>query len=109
MSQANKPPETQETQKRPEAHFRDEIDRKAERKLRARGKRDRNVWFWLGMFGLVGWAVAVPTVIGIALGVWLDRRWPAAEASWTLSFLLIGVALGCLNAWYWIKRESRHD
>jgi hypothetical protein len=22
--------------------------------------------------------------------------------------LIIGVILGCLNAWYWIKREGRH-
>lgn len=93
----------------PEERFRDQVERKAARKRRARGERDRNVWFWLGMFGLVGWAVAVPTVIGVAIGVWLDRLWPAEQASWTLSFLLIGVALGCVNAWYWIKRESRHD
>jgi ATP synthase protein I len=93
----------------PEARFRDEVGRKAERKLRARSGRDRTVWFWLGMFGLVGWAVAVPTLIGIAVGVWLDRSWPAEQASWTLTGLLVGVALGCLNAWYWVKRESRHD
>lgn len=89
--------------------FGETIGRKAERKLRARGSSERNVWFWLGMFGLVGWAVAVPAVLGIALGLWLDRRWPVGQVSWTLTFLIIGVAAGCLNAWYWIQRESRHD
>jgi ATP synthase protein I len=58
------------------------------------------------MFGLVGWAVAVPTVLGTLLGLWIDGRFPA-EASWTLTGLLVGVVLGCLNAWYWIKRSSR--
>jgi ATP synthase protein I len=60
------------------------------------------------MFGLVGWSVAIPTLIGIAIGLWLDRRWPG-EVSWTLTFLILGITLGCLNAWYWIKQESRRE
>lgn len=86
----------------------EEIGRKAERKLKARGEADRGVWFGLGMFGLVGWAVAVPTVLGAALGVWLDARL-GDGISWTLTFLFIGLGIGCLLAWYWVKKESRHD
>ncbi len=84
------------------------IGRKAERKIEARGARHRGVWFGLGMFGLVGWSVAVPTLLGIALGVWLDGRLPS-RFSWTLTLLFIGAALGCLNAWYWVERENRRD
>ena len=84
------------------------VQRDAERKIRARQTRGRTAWFGLGMFGLVGWSVAIPTLAGIALGVWLDARWPG-RASWTLTFLLIGVGLGCLNAWYWVRQESRRD
>jgi ATP synthase protein I len=94
--------------RRREADVGEEISRKAERKLRARGERDRGMWFGLGMFGLVGWSIAVPTVAGIALGIWLDARL-GDRISWTLTLLFVGVALGCLNAWYWVKRESRHD
>lgn len=86
----------------------EEIGRKAARKIKARGQQGRRIWFGLGMFGLVGWAVAVPTVLGIAAGIWLDRNVPS-RFSWTLTLLFIGVALGCLNAWYWIKRESRGE
>ncbi len=86
----------------------EEVGRKAARKLKARREERRGVWFGLGMFGLVGWAVAVPTLIGIALGLWLDAHYPAGF-SWTLSLLFIGIALGCLNAWFWVKRESRHE
>lgn len=82
-----------------------EIGRKAERKLRARGEADRSVWFGLGMFGLVGWAVAIPTLLGVALGFWLDRKLPG-RVSWTLTGLIVGVVLGCLNAWFWVERES---
>lgn len=89
-------------------HLLEEVDRKARRKLRARREEDRTAWFWLGMFGLVGWSIAVPTLIGVALGVWLDQRWPDS-ISWTLTLLLTGVAIGCLNAWYWIKQESDRD
>ena len=86
-----------------------EIARKAERKLHAaeNGER-REVWFGLGMFGLVGWAVAVPTLLGVAVGAWLDRVAPG-EFSWTLALLLGGVALGCINAWWWVSKESQND
>lgn len=87
-------------------HVTDEVGRKAERKLKARGRADRGVWFGLGMFGLVGWSVAVPTLVGVAIGWWLDSKLDD-RISWTLTLLLVGVALGCLNAWYWVKREGR--
>lgn len=86
----------------------EEIGRKAERKLKGRSERQRSLLFGLGMFGLVGWAVAVPTIVGILIGIWLDERFPG-RPSWTLTFLFIGVVLGCLNAWYWVRRESRND
>ena len=85
-----------------------EIRRKAERMQQARGRGRGSVWSGLGMFGMVGWAVAVPTVAGVALGLFIDARWPG-ETSWTLALLLAGVALGCLNAWYWVQKESQSD
>lgn len=81
------------------------IQQKQQRKLAARKNADHTVWFGLGMFGLVGWSVAVPTLVGTFLGLWLDRTWPG-RPSWTLTLLIIGVMVGCWNAWYWIKRES---
>ncbi len=92
----------------PPDRFDHEIGRKERRRLKARREGERDVSFWLGMFGLVGWSVAVPTVLMIALGAWIDSRFPS-RYSWTLMFLFLGVLIGCLNAWYWIQRESRHD
>ena len=106
MAEARRPEKDCPAQTNPEDQFGREVDRKAARKLRARREADRGAWFWLGMFGLVGWSVAVPTVIGIALGVWLDHAWPG-RVSWTLTLLLAGVVVGGLNAWYWIQQESR--
>ena len=88
--------------------FLTEVSGKAERKARARAERERGVWFWLGMMGLVGWSVMIPTLIGVFIGTWLDRAQPG-RVSWTITFLLIGVTVGCLQAWYWVRRESRRE
>jgi len=82
-----------------------EILRKARRKQAARQRRGRNALYGLGLFGVVGWAVAVPTVAGTALGLWIDAR-TSSDRSWTLILLLAGAAIGCLNAWYWVQREG---
>ena len=81
---------------------------RAARKEHARRQGRFKVWSGLGMFGLVGWAIAVPTLAGIALGLWLDRVAPA-RFSWTVALLLAGVMLGSWNAWYWVSRESQDD
>lgn len=86
----------------------EQIARKAERRLRAQRAGPPGTLFGLGMFGLIGWSVAVPALAAIALGLWLDRRWPGPP-SWTLMLLVAGVALGCVNAWYWIERMRADD
>jgi len=82
------------------------VEPKEIRKLKTRQQNTQEVWFWLGMFGIVGWSIAVPTLMGVAAGVWIDTKWPS-RYSWTLMLLMAGVMLGCLNAWYWVTRESR--
>jgi ATP synthase protein I len=74
------------------------------RKLRARRRRAHSIWFGLGTFGMVGWSIAIPTLLAIALGVWIDTTWPS-RFSWTLMLLFVGIVVGCLNAWYWVERE----
>jgi len=86
--------------------FIEKVKRKEKRKLRAKKKKDQAIWFGLGLFGVIGWSVMVPTLIGIAVGIWADRRWPG-NISWTLTFLFAGIILGCLNAWYWVEKERK--
>jgi ATP synthase protein I len=90
---------------RNEPTFAGEIGAKAERKLKAR-KSTQGVWFGLGMMGLVGWSVVVPTLLGAALGIWLDNHHPGKHP-WTLSLLVVGLAVGCLNAWHWVAKEEK--
>lgn len=83
-----------------------QIGAKAARKLRARQRGTPGVWFGVGMMGLIGWSVVVPTLLGAALGLWLDSRHPGAHA-WTLALLVAGLTLGCWNAWQWVAKEDR--
>ncbi|NVM21541.1 MAG: AtpZ/AtpI family protein [Desulfobacterales bacterium] len=85
-----------------------QVGAKEKRKIKARRETQRTVWFGLGMFGLVGWSVAMPTVVGAVLGIWIDSRWPS-RISWTLTLLFVGIILGCLNAWFWVKRQGGHE
>ncbi|MGD2134164.1 MAG: AtpZ/AtpI family protein [Maricaulaceae bacterium] len=86
----------------------DAIARETERKQKARRTGSHGVWFGLGMFGLVGWSVAAPAVLGAIVGLWLDRVFPSSF-SWALALLMAGVTIGCWNAWRWVSRESRGD
>ena len=86
--------------------FKEKVEAKEARKLKARQEERPKVWFGLGMFGLVGWSVAIPTLIFIAIGLWIDATWPS-QYSWTLMLLFVGIVIGCLNAWYWVQRESK--
>jgi ATP synthase protein I len=78
---------------------------KAARKLKAARHATPGIWFGLGMMGLIGWSVVVPTLLGAALGQWLDRHHPAGH-SWTLALLVAGLVIGCWNAWHWVAKED---
>lgn len=90
--------------KREQSSLSNEIRAKAIRKIRAKRKGTQGVWFGLGMMGLIGWSVTIPTFLGAALGFWIDKRFPGTY-SWTLMLLLIGLIVGCVNAWRWIGKE----
>jgi len=88
-----------------EAEFVRKVAAKTARKLRA--QRDgQSVWFGLGMSGLIGWSVAVPTVAGAMAGLWWDHHHLGTH-SWTLMLLTVGLCLGCANAWHWVDQENK--
>ena len=84
----------------------EEIGAKAALKLKAQRSGTPGVWFGLGMTGLIGWSVVVPTLLGTAFGVWLDSKYPGVH-SWTLMGLAVGILVGCLNAWHWVQSEDK--
>jgi len=99
----NKP----DTNQRPgKTEFSQQVGDMAARKLKAQRHVTKTVWSGLGMMGLVGWSVAIPTLLGAALGLWLDKHYPG-DHSWTIALLAAGLVLGCFNAWHWIAKEDR--
>ena len=84
----------------------EKLSRRIERKREARERGEQSVWFGFGMFGLVGWSVALPALIGLLLGLWIDNTFESGR-SWTLVLLIAGMTVGCFNAWYWVQETMR--
>ena len=91
---------------KPKPSLSQQVGAKAVRKLKAQRNATPGVWFGLGMMGIIGWSVAIPTLLGTALGLWLDQRYPG-DRSWTLALLVAGLTIGCFNAWHWVAREDK--
>ena len=89
-----------------ETDFSRQVGAQSARKLKAQRGEKRSIWFGLGMSGLIGWSVSIPTLVGAAIGIWVDKHYPG-RFSWTLMLLFIGLSLGCFNVWYWINSEYR--
>ena len=106
ISRRSKMPEPKKPQD-PDARFVAAIGAQAARRERARRSAGKGVWFGLGTMGMIGWSVAIPTLLGAALGGWIDHSHPGLR-SWTLALLVAGLALGCWNAWHWVAAEQKH-
>lgn len=57
----------------------------------------------LGQIGILGWTIVVPTLIGVALGRWLDRIF-ASGVFFSAPLIMIGAAFGMWSAWKWMHR-----
>jgi ATP synthase protein I len=84
----------------------EQVGASAARKLKGRRNPAPGLWFGLGVMGLIGWSVTIPTLLGAALGFWLDKHHPGKH-SWTLALLIGGLSIGCLNAWHWLLNEQQ--
>ena len=82
------------------------IRQRTERMQRSRARPAYSPLHGLSAFGAVGWSVALPTVLGASLGLWLDRIAPQ-DFSWTLALMLAGLVLGAIVAWEWVAMEAR--
>jgi ATP synthase protein I len=72
-----------------------------------RQRDNSRFWYDFMRFNLTGWSVVIPTLVGLALGNWIDQRNPRGF-SWTLTLMAAGLFLGCLNAWYWIRHQDHN-
>ena len=63
-------------------------------------------WSSVAMLGVIGWSVALPSLGGVALGLWIDHRWPG-RISWAAVLFASGLAYGCAAAWNHMRGNHR--
>lgn len=80
------------------------IRRRAERMQQTRNEPKYSPLNGLGVFGVIGWSVALPTVAGAFLGMWLNRVAPQSF-SWPMTLILGGAVVGAMVAWSWIDKS----
>jgi len=83
----------------------DNIARQAERMKSSRDHPGPSPLRGIGTFGMIGWSIAVPTVGGAFLGLWLDGVAPQGF-SWTIALILGGVVIGAFIAAAWVNKEG---
>ena len=59
---------------------------------------------YLAQVGALGWAIVIPTLLGVFLGRWIDQRL-GTGIFWTGPLLLAGLGLGCWSAWQWMHGQ----
>lgn len=84
----------------------EDIRRSAERLQRSRRAPGASPLRGLGVFGMIGWSIAVPTVGGAFLGLWLNKVAPQTF-SWPIALILGGTVVGGIIAWTWVSKETQ--
>lgn len=63
-------------------------------------------WYYLGLIGEIGFAIAVPIAGGALVGVVIDRTWSTTPKA-TLSLLFLGVIVSFLNLYRTVKTITK--
>ncbi len=80
-----------------------EIEKSARELIK--GRKEKTFWHYASILSVGGWLFALPVVAGAYLGKFLDRKL-AGGISWTLTCIILGLALGMYNVWYFYIRRS---
>jgi ATP synthase protein I len=90
-----------------EKKFAKDIGKSAKELMEAR-KEKGTFWHYAYVLGVGGWLLALPIVGGAYLGKYLDKKIGAISGiSWTITFIIIGVAAGFYNLWYTFMKRSQ--
>ncbi len=84
--------------------FPSEIEKKVRRLLQSRDDK-AGFWHYASLIGGGGWLFVIPVIAGAYLGRFLDKH-VKAGISWTLTLMLLGIAIGTYNVWYVYFRKS---
>ncbi|AJZ57097.1 F0F1-ATPase subunit family protein [Paraburkholderia fungorum] len=88
----------------------DRVARAAQRALlrerAAREEPEPSLGVRLGQIGILGWTIVLPTLLGLALGHWLDRYF-GTGVFFSAPLLMVGAGVGLWSAWKWMHRQTR--
>lgn len=85
--------------------LREKVDRQARRLKKAEQERP-TLLAQTAYLGTLGLLFVAPVVAGAYLGQWLDERAPGYSVVWTVSLLLLGVFLGAVNVYLFIRSRE---
>jgi ATP synthase protein I len=80
-----------------------EVEKSAKDLSRSRG--EKSFWHYASILGVGGWLFVLPVVAGAYLGRYLDGKLQGGT-SWTITGIILGLALGMYNVWYFYFRRS---
>jgi ATP synthase protein I len=81
------------------------IEKSAKELMKAREEK-RSFWHYASLVGAGGWLFVIPVVGGAYLGRYLDKRM-GSGILWTAALIVIGIAIGIYNIWYFLIRKSQ--
>jgi ATP synthase protein I len=85
-------------------NFADKVEQSAGRILKSRVEQ-KTFWQWASKVGVGGWLFAIPVVAGAYFGKYLDDK-SSGKFSWTVTFILLGIAAGFFNLWQFLSRKG---
>lgn len=84
--------------------FSQDIEKKVRRLMKSRDDKT-GFWHYASLIGGGGWLFVIPVIAGAYIGRYLDKHIQAG-ISWTLTLMIIGIAVGLYNVWYVYFRNS---
>lgn len=71
-----------------------------------KGERERHSVLGYTVFmGTIAGLFVVPVIAGAYLGNWIDSLQPGYSVSWTVSLILLGVAIGAFNVYRFLRQH----
>lgn len=89
--------------------FRDKLIRHTRRDIERLKNKAFTPTTWIGILlygGTLGLLFVVPIVAGAYLGRWLDTLAPGYSVRWTVSLIVLGIAVGGYNVFRFLKDRT---
>ena len=90
--------------RRSENHLAEAARRSRERDRLGRETPEPSLGSRLGQIGILGWAIVVPILLGVALGRLADRQFETG-ITLTAAAIFVGAGIGLHAAWKWMHRQ----